>query len=117
MGKSARVYRNLDVDETGVAAVAVPCKLVGYYVYNSNASARFLKLYDKQAAPTVGTNTPKLTIPIPGSSGANAFDPDGLAEFENGLGVGATTAVGDSDTGAPGSNEVVVNLLWKPIGR
>lgn len=32
---------------------------------NINAAARYLKLYNKASAPTVGTDTPVLTIPLP----------------------------------------------------
>lgn len=116
MGKAGRIYRNLDVDETGVAAVAKPCKLTGYFLYNAATSARFLKLYDMVAAPTVGTHTPVLTIALPASSGANMYDADGICDFTHGLGVGATTAVADNSTASPGTNDVTINLFWKSIG-
>lgn len=37
-------------------------------VYNVNASVRYLHLYNKASAPTVGTDTPVLTIPLLGAS-------------------------------------------------
>lgn len=103
-------HRNLDVDESGDAGVPIPTRLYGYYVYNNAAAVRYLKLYNTAAAPTVGTDTPILTIPLPAGSAANVGLVGGVP-FSKGIGLGATTGVADSDTGAPAANDVVVNLF------
>lgn len=110
-----KILRNLDVDESGDAGVAVPCILRGYYAFNAASSIRYLKLYDTAAAPTVGTDTPKMTLALPASSGANMIAEKGLMRFSKGIGLGATTAVADNDTGAPSANDVIVNLFWDAV--
>lgn len=83
---------------------------------NTNAAVRFLKLYNKASAPTVGTDTPVMTLPIPGNTAAAGFTLDtggmGIA-FGTGIGYATTTGVADSDTGAVAANEVVATILYK----
>ena len=104
--------RNLDVDESGDNQVDTACKLYGYYVFNNAAAVRYLKLYNKATAPTVGTDTPVITIPLPPQAAANVSFVQGIA-FSLGLGVGATTGVADNNTGAPAANDVIINLFYK----
>lgn len=105
------ISRNIDVDESGDNQVNAACKLFGYYVHNKNAAVLYLKLYNKATAPTVGSDTPVLTIPVPSGAAANVSFARGIA-FSTGLGVGATTGVADNDTGAPGANDMVLNLFY-----
>ncbi len=84
----------------------------GWYFYNANAAVRFLKLYNKASAPTVGTDVPVLTLPIPPGAAANLIGDVGIA-FGTGIAFALTTGVADADTGAVAANEIVVNLLWK----
>jgi len=106
------VGRNLDVDESGDLVVTGPKQCFGWVVTNVSQSTLYLKLYDKATAPTVGTDTPKLTIPI-AASGISAVEFVGGIDFALGIGVGATTGVADADVGAPGANEVVGQILYK----
>jgi hypothetical protein len=84
------------------------------YAHNVNAAVRYLKVYDKSTAPTVGTDVPILTLPIPGNTAGAGFvmDSEGF-QVSNGLAVALTTGIADSDTGAVGGNETVVNFLYK----
>ncbi len=84
----------------------------GWYLSNVNAAARFLKLYNKASAPTVGTDTPVMTILIPAGAAANVEFTQGIA-FATGIAFALTTGVADSDTGAVAASEIVVNLLYK----
>jgi hypothetical protein len=104
-------YRNIDLDETGVNVKASAGQVFGWYVFNNATTTRFLKLYNVASAPTVGTTTPLLTIPIPSGAAANVEFGAGIA-FGTGIGVGCTTGVADNDTGAPGANDCVVNLFY-----
>lgn len=83
---------------------------------NTNAAARYLKLYDKATAPTVGTDTPVLTICVPGNTaGAGVVLPIpacGLA-FANGIAYATTTGAADSDTAAVAANELIVAGAYK----
>jgi len=82
--------------------------------FNTNASSpRYLKLYNKASAPTVGTDTPIKTILIPpASSGVVIEISNGLA-FSTGIAFALTGAMADNDTTAIAANEVVVNVDWK----
>lgn len=83
-------------------------------VFNLNAANRYLKLFDKASAPTVGSDTPVKVIPIPGSSTAAGVIlqyPEGL-NFVTGIAFCLTTGVANSDTAAVGANDVVLNIKY-----
>jgi hypothetical protein len=84
--------------------------------FNLATGVRYLKFYDATVATVVvGTTTPVLTIPIPtqaasaNGAGLVISIPNGIA-FATAITVAATTGVADADTGAPGANEVIVNI-------
>lgn len=79
--------------------------------YNTNAALRYLKIYNKATAPTVGTDTPILTLPLPPSA-AFAFDFP-AQYFSAGIAYALTTGVADADTGAVGAGDIVaLNLAY-----
>jgi len=107
------IFRSIDLDETEEEAKGTAGQVYGWYIYNTASSVRFVKLYNATAASvSVGTTTPVMTIPIPPTSGANVEFTNGIA-FSTAITAAATTGVADSDTGAPGANEVIINLLYK----
>lgn len=111
-------FRSLDLDETEEQVKATAGQLYGGWVANLATSTRFLKIYNDTAANvTVGTTTPQITIPIPGNSSddiTGILSVGGLGiEFTTAITAAATTGLADADTGAPGANEVVVNLFYK----
>lgn len=74
--------------------------------YNNNAAARFLKLYNKATAPTVGTDTPVRTMRLPPTAQFSfSFNPP--LYFSLGAGFGASTAAADADTGALTAGDLV----------
>lgn len=82
---------------------------------NLNAAVRYLKLYNKASAPTVGTDTPVLTLPIPGNTAGAGFNisiPQGI-DFGTGIALALTTGSADADTGAVAASEIIVNLAYK----
>lgn len=84
--------------------------------HNTNAAVRYLKLYNKATSPTVGTDVPVMTLPIPGNTAGAGFvlDTGGMGiVFGTGIGLALTTGVADADTGGVAANEIVVNLLYK----
>lgn len=83
--------------------------------HNINAAVRYLKLYNKATAPTVGTDTPVLTMPIPGNTAGAGFviNCDKGWEFSLGVAAAITTGVTDADTGAVAANEIVINFGYK----
>lgn len=83
---------------------------------NLNASPRYLKLYNKASAPTVGTDTPVMTLPIPGNTAGAGFslDTGGMGiQFTTGIALAITTGVADADTGAVAANEIILHVLYK----
>lgn len=83
---------------------------------NINASARYLKFYNKASSPTVGTDTPVLTFLIPGNAsgaGTNIPVPDTGLAFGTGIAYAITTGATDADTGAVAANDIIVNIAYK----
>lgn len=86
--------------------------LVGVIGYNAAAALRYLKLYDKASAPTVGTDTPKLTIAIPATTAFSIDFPRGLS-FALGIAYALTTGSADADTGALTAADIVgLNVVY-----
>lgn len=82
-------------------------KVIGY---NASAATLYLKLYNKASSPTVGTDTPVLTIALPPSS---AFVFDLEHNFSVGLGYGLATGSADNSTGALTAGDVLgLNVMW-----
>ena len=107
------IFRTLDLDETEEEVKATAGQPYAYYFANLHASAwRYLKFYNATAANvTVGTTTPVLTLPLPPNSAGHESIPQGIA-FSTAITVAATTGLADNDTGAPGANEVVLDLYY-----
>lgn len=94
-------------------ARASPGRAIGASGHNANAAARYLKLYDKATAPTVGTDTPVATIYLPATA---SFDIDlhGLM-FRTGIAYALTTGGADNDTGALTAGDILgLNLFHGP---
>ena len=78
------------------------------YAVNLNAAVRYVKFYNKASAPTVGTDTPVATFPIPASTTGAGFQIDlgpGF-DFATGIAYATTTGAADSDTAAVAANEI-----------
>lgn len=72
---------------------------------NVSASVIYLKIFNKAAAPAVGTDTPLLTIPL--APTAN-FDLDFEGQyFGTGIAYAFTSGVGDADTGSIAAGDVL----------
>jgi hypothetical protein len=81
---------------------------------NLNAAARYLKLYNKASAPTVGTDTPVQVIGLAPSS-ANAFSWSASVPmaFTTGIAFAVTSGITDADTGAISASETAVSYCYK----
>lgn len=105
------IYRNINLGTTGVNIKGSGGQLYAFYFANAASSVRFVKFYNKATAPTVGTDTPVLTFQLPANSGGVLPIPPGAA-FSSGIGIGGTNLVADSDTTAPSTNDIVVNVFY-----
>lgn len=79
--------------------------------YNAAAAVRYLKVYNKASAPTVGTDTPVLTYAL---APLSIFDIElGGFYFATGIAYAMTTGSADADTGALTAADVVgLNITY-----
>lgn len=104
------IFRSIDLDESEEQVKASEGVVYWARLHNRSAAEVFVKFYNATAANvTVGTTVPVMTIPMQADSGEVWQPPDGL-RFDTAITVAATTGVADNDTGAPGANDVVINL-------
>jgi hypothetical protein len=74
---------------------------------------KFLKLYNKASAPTVGTDIPFLTIALPPSNAVCSLQFEMGLYFNLGLSFAITGADGDSDTTAVAAGDVKgINIIY-----
>lgn len=110
-------FRSLDLDETEEEVKGTAGQVYGVWFSNTATSTRWLKFYNATAANvTVGTTTPVITLALPGNSSddiSGVFSSTHGIAFGTAITVAATTGVADNDTGAPGANEVIVNVFYK----
>ena len=80
--------------------------------YNAAATVRYLKLYDKASAPTVGTDVPFATLAL---KPLDAFRFDFPSLFmPTGIAYAMTTGAADADTGALTAADVVgFNIFYQ----
>jgi hypothetical protein len=102
---------------TNATSIKASAGTIGYITASSiNAAARYLKVYDKASAPTVGTDIPVHTFLIPGNTagtGTNITLPPQGAAFTLGIAIAITTGVADADSGAVAASEIVINYGTK----
>jgi len=83
----------------------------GWYIYNSNASARKIAFHNTAGTPTAGTSV-YLSIVIPGLAAANVSFPDGIA-FNTGIAITTVTGLVESDATAVALNDLIINIYYK----
>lgn len=111
------IFRSLDIDETEEAVKATPGQVYHISAFNTTAAPLYLKFYNATVATvSVGTTTPVLTFLVPGNADSDGAGfvmdiPTGI-EFGTAITVACTTGVADNDTGAPGANACLVNVLY-----
>jgi hypothetical protein len=87
------------------SAKATAGDLTNVMGYNSSATVAYLKIYNKASAPTVGTDVPVLTLPLPPTS-AFAFDFNALY-FSTGIAYGLTVDAADAGTTAVAAGAIL----------
>jgi hypothetical protein len=86
-------------------------KVTGWYIYNSNASARKVAFHNTAGTPTAGSAV-YLSIVIPGLSAANVSFPDGI-DFSTGIAITTVTGLPNSDASIVGLNDLIINIFYK----
>lgn len=83
------------------------------YASNTTAALKYLKLYNKASAPTVGTDTPVLTIPLAPSNNPVRLEFPNTMYFSTGIAYALTGAAADADTTALAAGDVVgLNIVY-----
>lgn len=89
-------------------------KLLAGVVTNLSAAIKYLKIYNKATAPTIGTDTPQVTIAIPVGQSISLSQYFGQYGHycSLGIGYGITGAFGDADTTALAAGDVQLSLQY-----
>lgn len=108
-------FLNSAATNNGALIITGTSNLSALYVTNEGASVAYVKLYNKATAPTVGTDVPEMTIPVPAAVGgvpgvACPFIGFHGFRFALGLGIAITRNAIFSDNTAIGAGEVKVKL-------
>lgn len=107
-GHSFASYTNQGNTKQAVKASAG--KLTGWYIYNPNASAVYVQVFDAASGSvTLGSTSPSLVLAIPAGGAANIPPCDGLT-----FATAITIAVTTTETGSTGpATGCTVNFWYK----
>ena len=115
-GQGASTFHKLTSAATtnGTSVKASQGVISGGYVRNRAATEKYFKLYNKASAPTVGTDTPVMTIGIPAADKIMLADVVGAygLRLSTGIAYAITGAYPDADTTAVVASDVDVNILY-----
>ena len=79
---------------------------------NVSAAAKFIKLYNKASAPTVGTDVPVLIIPIPATSHISIDFGIMGQRFSTGIAYAITNLIAANDTTVIAAGDVRLMLSY-----
>lgn len=83
----------------------------GYALTNEQDSTLYLQVFDQKTAPTLGSDTPKMTFPIPAGVPANVEWSRGV-DIDHALHVAVTSDLAGT-TAATSNNGLVANILYR----
>lgn len=97
-------------DATSVKGTAG--QLYWIYVTNTNAAARWVKIYNTSGTPTAGSGTPVLRLMIPGNTSGAGFTFQSALGLAFSSGIGYTIVTTGADAGATGvaAGDVTINI-------
>ena len=89
------------------------CKLAKIIGYNASTSVRYLRIYNKSSAPTVGTDTPILIIPLAPSSNFEFNLADIGLHLTAGMSIAITGNAASNDNTAIAANDILgLNIIY-----
>lgn len=86
-------------------------RIVGFVLCNTSAAFKFVRIYNKAAAPTVGTDSPAVIIGLPPNSTITRSLEGGVG-YSIGIGYAITNLVGDLDATAVAVNDVIGAIYY-----
>lgn len=109
----AMEFRQVSAASTNLAQVkGFATNLKGALIINTNAAARYVKLYESTDQPVVGTTIPKLTILIPASGQLALTWSDGV-NFGKSMWMATTANAVDSDATAVAAGDLITQLFYE----
>lgn len=114
------VFKNTSLASTNLLQVGnmTGIKCYGYNITNTNAAARFVKLWwgapgtfsSSGDNPTVGTDVPLITIQVPATSTISNYWDTGVGN-EGYMYMATTTTAPDSGNTAVGAGDLITSLF------
>lgn len=105
--------RKTDLTNTAFAIKAIAGNLLGWNIINPNASAVYVKFYDKVAGSVViATDAPLLTIMVKANDTFYQEANSVQREFSTAMSMRVTTVLADADNTAPGI-AIHINVKYK----
>lgn len=96
---AATAYSVVTAASTNAAAIKASAgNLFELTVSNVTATAAYVKLFNKASAPTVGTDVPLFTVPVPANSTVSAEYGALGKRFAAGIAISVTGAIAATDT-------------------
>lgn len=97
---------------TNATLISATATLYGLTATNTGGATAFVKIYDKATSPTVGTDVPVLTLPIPAGGYVTVpIDTRGWRPA-NGIALAITNLASDSDTTAVAAAQVKIIVSY-----
>jgi hypothetical protein len=112
VGGFATFFNLISAATTNATSVKASAGAIGQlYAFNTSASTKFLKLYNKASAPTVGTDIPVFTIAIAPNAECNFRISDmGGLRLATGIALAITGAAANTDTTAVAAGDVITSM-------
>jgi hypothetical protein len=104
----------LFTNNTGAATV-VKASSGTIYAINANnttAAARYVRLFQKATAPTLGTDVPSVVVTVPAGSSKEISYASGGLVFGSGIGVAVTTDAAQLGSTAATAGDVQVTISY-----
>lgn len=105
----AKILATATTNATSVKASAG--RVLGWHLTNTTAAAKYVRLYNLAAAPTVGTSTPVYNIVLPANATVDATFPMGIGH-STGIAYAITNAIADLDATAVAANDVLGAIYY-----
>jgi hypothetical protein len=109
---SATIYKFLAAATTNAASIKASAgRVVGWQFTNLTASPKFVRLFNKASAPTVGTDSPVIVIAVPANGAVNHAQEGGIG-FATGIAFACTGAGADLDNTATAANDILGSVFY-----
>jgi hypothetical protein len=113
-GQGASTQHNvIGANSTNLTSVkATAASINEITLSNNGASPVYFKLYNKNAAPVLASDTPAKTIMIPANDTIQINGGPFGIRLSSGIAYAITTGIAHTDTGAIPANQVAVNISY-----